>query len=100
MRLSWMMAIAALVRAAGWSDSASDDADPTDETCEGELSFCDERCVDTWTDPEHCGACDQACAAEEACVDGSCVFSCGEGLENCDGECVDLDADLRNCGGC
>ncbi|MBZ0117814.1 MAG: putative metal-binding motif-containing protein [Sandaracinaceae bacterium] len=31
------------------------------------------RCVDTRSDPAHCGACDRACAAGDGCRDGTCA---------------------------
>jgi hypothetical protein len=33
---------------------------------------CGSSCVDLTTDPEHCGACDNACAVGESCVCGEC----------------------------
>ncbi|MGC3997330.1 MAG: IPT/TIG domain-containing protein [Anaeromyxobacter sp.] len=35
--------------------------------CEGE-----NRCIDTWTDPAHCGYCGNACGAGNVCVDKTC----------------------------
>ncbi len=39
--------------------------------CEG-LSACDGQCVDTETDPAHCGGCGMGCSEDSACVDGAC----------------------------
>ncbi len=36
-------------------------------TCEGE-----NRCIDHFNDPSHCGACGQACGAGNLCADGVC----------------------------
>lgn len=33
-------------------------------TCEGNLTCCDGECVDTESDPDHCGACNMDCSAE------------------------------------
>ena len=39
--------------------------------CAG-LTDCDGACVDTKTDPDHCGSCDNACVGGNACEQGSC----------------------------
>lgn len=46
--------------------------------CGGDPSLveCGEDCVDTQTDPEHCGACDHACSEGEACLEGDCELVC------------------------
>jgi hypothetical protein len=31
------------------------------------------KCIDTSTNPKHCGACDLPCAAGQTCVDRKCV---------------------------
>jgi len=36
------------------------------------LDFCDGQCVDTETDPDHCGGCGVECLPEETCVSGEC----------------------------
>jgi hypothetical protein len=38
--------------------------------CFGGTTLCDKSCVDTQTDPAHCGGCDQTC--ETGCKDGKC----------------------------
>lgn len=50
-----------------------------------EQTACNGLCVDVQSDPDNCGACDNACAADLAC---------------CDGRCRDLDRDNGNCGAC
>jgi hypothetical protein len=37
---------------------------------------CGDSCVSTDSDPAHCGGCDQACSATEACKAGVCVAVC------------------------
>jgi hypothetical protein len=62
-------------------------------------------CVDPAVDPHNCGACDNACPADQRCVDGMCVAGCPTGHADCDGDdsnmCeVDTNADIANCGAC
>jgi hypothetical protein len=40
--------------------------------CGGGLDECGTGCVDTASDPLHCGGCNQACNADEVCVQGNC----------------------------
>lgn len=57
--------------------------------CAGEL--CDGVCIDTNTDPQHCGRCGNACAetsSTAACVEGRCSIPCSEGFFDCDGDPV------------
>lgn len=115
----WLAAAALLVSA---SCAQGDDSDVT---CDDGQSLCASVCVDTLTDPDHCGACGSACASGQRCEDGACVGDrsggqggddggedtdggfdgaggqlCAPGLVACDGGCVDLDVDRRHCGGC
>jgi len=64
--------------------------------CGAGMLECGGTCVPS--DETHCGSCDDACAAGERCVSGTCA--CGVGSTRCDGECVDLTADPGHCGGC
>lgn len=41
--------------------------------CEAGLVTCGAVCVDTTADPDHCGACDMACAANQACTSSICL---------------------------
>ena len=59
---------------------------------------CDGACVDTQSDPRHCGACGRACAAADQCFGGVCV--CADGQARCGSACVDLLTDATNCGAC
>jgi len=64
---------------------------------------CGERCIDTTSDPEHCGACDSICQGGE-CISGAC--DCGD-LASCDRlwgapgtTCTDTLDDPLHCGAC
>ena len=68
--------------------------------CGAGLSECAGGCVDTSSDPAHCGACGKACPGGQVCDNGGCSDSCSSGRTNCDGACVDLDKDPLHCGDC
>lgn len=100
----------------GSEDAMSDDtstSDATDTTADSEDTGsdansctapeerCGNTCVNTQTDPDHCGDCNQACApppnAEvQACVGGDCQYTCADGFydlndnifsDGCESEC-------------
>lgn len=79
-------------------DDAARDADGGDDRCEAGRTFCDGTCVDTETDPAHCGGCDQTCSAKQRCTDGAC--ECPRYHDLCDGECVATNFEPDNCGEC
>lgn len=68
--------------------------------CADGLTKCGGTCVDTDTEWQHCGECDQPCY-EGTCVDGICEYieECFEGTY-CNGICTDTYYDPNNCGGC
>ena len=68
--------------------------------CSPGLARCGEECVDTSSNPEHCGACDSPCPGGQVCDVGACSDSCSSGKTNCDSACVDLDTDPLHCGDC
>lgn len=41
--------------------------------CAGGLTDCDAVCVDTASDRDHCGACDNACTAGTLCCEAGCI---------------------------
>src|SRR5699024_4624438 len=41
-------------------------------TCDTTFTACGDTCVDIYTDVENCGACDNVCKAEAACVEAKC----------------------------
>jgi len=70
---------------------------------------CGDTCVDTETDPAHCGRCDGACPARanarRTCDATVCGYECNGGFADCDGDAsngceVDLRSDLASCGMC
>jgi hypothetical protein len=91
--------------------------------CDDGFADCDgdaeNGCESALNDVAHCGSCDNVCASETACVNGTCGCSsdaqCGSGQSCCDGRCVgtggtcypwpcipgtDLTRNTLNCGGC
>ncbi|MCC7535445.1 MAG: hypothetical protein IT379_04505, partial [Deltaproteobacteria bacterium] len=44
---------------------------------------CGGECVDTGSDPGHCGACGTLCGDEEVCSLGECSAGCASGLDAC-----------------
>ncbi len=73
---------------------------PEQSQCQGTATqaWCSGSCIDSSTNKDHCGACNQPCAGGQACVDGACV--CGEGQTLCDGECRDTRVSDNHCGTC
>jgi hypothetical protein len=74
---------------------------PAAPSCVRPAWRCAGRCVDLESDRAHCGACDAACAADKACVNGACT-ACpiGVGFSLCDGRCIPTFTDPNNCGTC
>lgn len=68
--------------------------------CADPQRLCAGACVDVSGDTAHCGACDQACAAGQACLLGSCTSVCPSGQELCGSECKSLSSDRQHCGAC
>jgi hypothetical protein len=70
---------------------------------------CGSSCVDTATDPRHCGRCDNACPtamnAVASCTGGTCGLTCASGFGDCDtnlgtGCEVTLGSSAEHCGRC
>jgi hypothetical protein len=64
----------------------------------GTLPCCSGVCTDTTSDPAHCGDCQTVCAQGTVCANSACV--CASGTTNCNGTCADLSSDPNNCGVC
>lgn len=69
-------------------------------TCGETQTACGEECVDLLDDPDHCGACDAACAEGQLCVGGMCAVECPAGQIVCGDRCVDVRSDPLHCGAC
>src|SRR5690606_993165 len=41
--------------------------------CPGSQRLCGDECATLASDPAHCGSCDNACLAGQACAAGTCV---------------------------
>lgn len=77
-------------------NGADDDCNGlVDDVCP--LTQCFEWCVDTKTDPNHCGACLNQCI-KGTCENGACT--CKPGLTLCGSTCVDTERDVSACGKC
>jgi hypothetical protein len=84
---------------------------PVGEGC-GDASLCDGTCVDTSTDPHHCGGCENDCSVlahvtgAVTCTAGACVLTgaCAAGFGDCDGDanngCETSLTDAAHCGAC
>jgi hypothetical protein len=85
--------------------------------CKGSQTFCGSpgnySCVDTSTDPKHCGLCNHACPFVDlrnqhqvaSCIKGVCGTECEPGWGDCNGNPADgcetnLSYDGANCGAC
>ncbi len=79
------------------NEQVVEEAEPENPCVEGKL-FCTNACVDTQTDPKHCGQCDNVCEAVEVCQRGIC--SCADSKRLCGGVCVDIQTSAQHCGEC
>lgn len=56
--------------------------------CDSSQTICSQSCVDLNSDPNHCGACDNACPqrdhASPICESKICSYRCNEGWSDCD----------------
>jgi hypothetical protein len=93
--------------------SRPDGRPPTDGSPMCPVGFvpCGGGCVNTASDPMHCGGCGSECpslmgmGAAIRCMSGLCVATCDPGFANCDGRfangCeVNVGSDPMNCGAC
>lgn len=70
------------------------------EPCAAGLDRCGGRCVNSLSDPAHCGGCGLSCPADKLCQAGACVSSCTQPYSACGAACVVLYQDDQNCGAC
>jgi hypothetical protein len=71
---------------------------PTGVVCRPGTGRCGMGCADFSSDNRNCGACGQACAQGQVCVEGGC--RCQQGTVSCAGQCVVVENDAANCGSC
>lgn len=83
----------------------------TCRACVGGRVACNNRCVDTTSDADHCGACGAACTLGERCIrsvtdagvtSGVCMHVCPASQTWCDAAmgCVALASTVEHCGSC
>jgi streptogramin lyase len=72
----------------------------TTTTCKAGEVACGGACVDTSSDPTHCGACGTTCAPGQACEKGACTLACAKPTTKCGDACVDTASDRASCGAC
>ncbi len=100
----WKISIlfAALTTLLLMTAACSDDPDDGfEDQCSGPYTVvCDDQCITTQTNPDHCGSCGTTCGDGEACFSGQCVDTCSAGLQMCGRNCVDVDTDPDHCGQC
>ncbi|MCS6914897.1 MAG: hypothetical protein NZ890_16885 [Myxococcota bacterium] len=89
-------AIATLLLVAVMGAVACKTADP----CPQGQTECNGSCVQTASNPDHCGGCGIACSELQVCSLGQCADNCAGGLALCGRQCVDVASDTMNCGGC
>ncbi len=87
-----------------------DARDVIDIVCDAGLDACaadgGSVCVDTRTDPRHCGACGRACCPGQFCAGGMCVLGCPAGQTVCTPAgatcptCFDTSVSPAHCGMC
>ncbi len=73
------------------------------DTCLTGETLCSDVCVDTSSDTDNCGECENVCNSDETCENGECIESnqdCLTGETLCSDVCVDTSSDTGNCGEC
>ncbi|MFN7135856.1 MAG: hypothetical protein ACK4N5_27575, partial [Myxococcales bacterium] len=54
------------------ADAGAVEAPDAGPACTGGRTLCVSACIDTTSDPNHCGSCGRVCADGEPCVNGAC----------------------------
>jgi hypothetical protein len=75
------------------------DGGPCGECAAGQ-ELCAGACVDTSSNQNHCGSCDNACEPGQVCAAGVCKIACPGGQSECAGLCYNLLDDVDHCGSC
>lgn len=68
--------------------------------CKLNETLCADRCVNTRSNPFHCGACNNLCPGGHQCIVGQCAQVCPKGQELCAGSCADTSTSPAHCGAC
>ena len=111
---AWFALVSILIVAGGCGDDSGPITPRTDgggtdaarvdggRMCVAGRVECGGVCVDTNSNPAHCGACGNACGATETCDSGSCreMTRCSPGEEDCGSGCVDVGMNDLHCGRC
>src|SRR5687768_18365938 len=50
----------------------------------------------SWSNPNHCGECDEVCPAGQACSEGVCSDECASYLSNCSGRSEEHTSELQS----
>jgi hypothetical protein len=95
--VTWKTLTFLLVLGTGGMVACGDDSGTN---CPSGSTDCAGVCINSQNDPSHCGACDNACGADEVCYQGACATGCGPGTTDCSGSCVNTTNDPTNCGAC
>ncbi len=84
----------------GRADAGTLDSGSIDRCPQGEL-FCGGACVDTESEPAHCGGCGVACPAGQVCASGICSSTCAApAVTRCGDRCFDVRTHSAHCGSC
>jgi hypothetical protein len=82
----------------GTKDATTSSTDGATACGDAGQVMCGTSCVDTASDSNNCGGCDQPCGTGFDCSRGKCV--CGGDFTQCGTQCFDLMTSAANCGTC
>jgi hypothetical protein len=89
-----------IVQPEGWLELVSTSVESITLTGCGGQAYCGGECIDVQWNDDHCGSCNNACSAIEACYAGTCESNCAWNETACGNVCVDTDTSTAHCGGC
>lgn len=75
-----------------------DSSTPIQDGSTCNFTVCGNLCVDTSSDDNNCGQCNNPCLGGSSCTNSQC--QCSGGMTLCNSVCVDTMTDNSNCGGC